>query len=249
MEILETIQKNSLRICIITQEYPPGKIGGIGRYSSILASDLASKGHIVHIITKESVQPSSANIFIHQIESKNNNLESISNYPIVNKNINYSIEVFKKIKEISDTYGIDIVEAPLWDIEGLALSIKKIVPLVIRVETPIFKVAEINHWDFNDDLLISMELEKNYIENADAIISISNNIKQTLIDKYDISNHNWFVSPLGIEISASKNNDPNFDDIILFVGRLEVRKGVDTLINAANLILEKFPNVKFQLVG
>jgi len=167
LEILETVKKNNLRICLVSQEYPPGKIGGIGRYTSILASKLASKGHFVHIITKEKVQSDIENIFIHSVDSENNSLKTTSNYPIVNKNIHHSIQVFKKIKEISDIFGIDIIEAPLWDIEGLTLSIKKIAPLIVRVETPIFKVAEISHWDFTDDLLISMKLEKNYLEKAD----------------------------------------------------------------------------------
>lgn len=248
LQVLETSkQKNNLRICLVTQEYPPGKIGGIGRYSSILASKLASKGHIVHIITKEKIQSNEENIFIHQTDSEDNYLKTTSTYPTVKKNAHYSIEVFKKVKEISDTYGIDIIEAPLWDIEGLTLSIKKIGPLIVRVETPIFKVAEINQWDFNEDMLVSMELERNYLENADAIISISKNIKETLMSQYDISNKNWFVSPLGIDIDINQSDE--VDKSILFVGRLEVRKGVDTIIKAANMVLEKFPKIKFLLVG
>jgi len=248
LQIIDTVKrKDALRICLVTQEYPPGKIGGIGRYSNILATKLASKGHIVHIVTKEKIQSNAENIFIHQINSENNTLKTTSNYPIVNKNIHHSIQVFKKVKEISDLYGVDIIEAPLWDIEGLTLSIKKIAPLVVRVETPIFKVAEINHWNFNDDLLISMELERNYLEKADAIISISKNIKKTLMNQYDISNQNWFIDPLGIDTDIYPSDD--VEKFILFVGRLEVRKGVDTLVKAANMVLEKFPEIKFRLVG
>src|ERR1700730_6366596 len=41
-----------LTICILSQQYPPGVVGGIGRLSRDLAGGLAARGHNVHLLTR-----------------------------------------------------------------------------------------------------------------------------------------------------------------------------------------------------
>ena len=249
IEIIIPSSANKLRICLISKEFPPGKIGGIGRYTHILAKKLAKKGNVVHVITSNGDDRIEDGVIIHVIEPITQNSQFKLNLPVVENNIRYSLAVTKQINEINQTYGLDIIEAPLWDVEGFAYSCSKNMPIVIRVETPIFKVAEINNWDINDDLLVSMELEKKYLESADGLIAISTDIKNTLLSKYKIQNKNWFLNPIGVEISKSTEPIKNNFPIVLFVGRLEKRKGVENIVNSIPQVANKFPDVKFLFVG
>src|SRR3979490_751511 len=40
-----------LQICLISQEYPPGRVGGIGTQSRVKAHALAAMGHEVQVLT------------------------------------------------------------------------------------------------------------------------------------------------------------------------------------------------------
>ena len=47
-------------ICIISQEYPPDRTGGIGRYVHHMARGIAARGHHVHVLTAAAAQDSIA---------------------------------------------------------------------------------------------------------------------------------------------------------------------------------------------
>jgi len=246
--------KNKLKICLVSQEYPPGKIGGIGRYTHVLAKKLAERGHVIHVVTNNDSNEFEKGILVHSLSHYKKNIPPTKDLPIVRKNVLHSLAVYDKVKEISHLFGIDIIEAPLWDIEGLSLCLKKIAPVVVRVETPLFKVAEINNWKLNKDLLISKELEKKYLKSANGIISISKNVKDTISKYYELENANWFLNYLGIDINSlkstpSKTSNDEGKKAVLFVGRLEKRKGVEDLVKAIPYVLVKENQTKFYFIG
>jgi len=249
IEIIIPSTKNKLRICLVSKQYPPEKIGGNGRHTHILAKKLAKMGNIVHVITSHGNNRIEDDVIIHVIEPITQNSQFKLNLHIVENNINNSLAVTKKINEINQIYGLDIIETALWDVEGFVYSCLKNVPIVIRVVTPIFKVAEIEDWKINDDLLVSMELEKRYLESADGLIAISTEIKNTLLSKYKIQNKNWFFNPIGVEINKSTELTKNDFPIVLYVGRLEKRKGVVNIVKSIPDVANKFPDVKFLFAG
>ena len=42
----------ALRVCLLSQAYPPEKFDGVGRSTQLLARGLAELGHEVHVITR-----------------------------------------------------------------------------------------------------------------------------------------------------------------------------------------------------
>jgi glycosyltransferase involved in cell wall biosynthesis len=170
---------------------------------------------------------------------------------ISRKNLSYSYSVSIKLLDLIDKYGIQIVEAPLWDAESFTFSLVKNVPLVVRLETPLSKVAEIQHWPITRDLRLANWLEGEAARRADQVIAISRNIGSMISEHHGLNMENISLCPLGIsyptidKISSSKSQDNN----VLFVGRLEKRKGIETLFDAIPAVVEKMPNVKFNIVG
>src|SRR5690606_3479875 len=41
-----------MRVCLVTTEYPPGPMGGVGTYTTILPRLLVDAGHEVTVLTK-----------------------------------------------------------------------------------------------------------------------------------------------------------------------------------------------------
>jgi len=102
-------------------------------------------------------------------------------------------------------------------------------------------------------------LEKEIIKDSSLIISLSESEKKDLESIYGASKEKIAVIPGGVdlkelrpvlkekarhEINVSKN-----DFVVLFVGRLEWRKGAGTLISAAKMLKNEIPNLKVVIVG
>ena len=144
--------------------------------------------------------------------------------------------------------------------EGLALIRKKIAPTILTLMSPLKKVVE-TQWYYLDDPSLEMvyELEKYCVENADGVMAISQAIKDTIGDLYDIawdnlpSKAHQEVIPLGVEQSivtkkVTAKEDGKVD--ILFVGRFERRKGIEELTAAIALLLkEKTTPFEFHFIG
>lgn len=87
-----------------------------------------------------------------------------------------------------------------------------------------------------------LEIEKMTMRTCDKIISTSDSEKKQMIRHYGASAKKIQVIPAGVNLQRFKPVDKNYslrkigystkDKIILFVGRIEKRKGIDTLIKA-----------------
>lgn len=103
------------------------------------------------------------------------------------------------------------------------------------------------------------EIEQKIIEEASLIISLADTEKRDLNLLYGANPDKIKVIPGGVDIKefmpASKNKAREIlrlskeDFILLFVGRLEWRKGIGTLISSVKLLREFIPNIKALIVG
>ena len=248
---------NLMKVCLLSQEYSGCCGGGVCRYTYDLAHGLSKIGVEVHVISKSEKNINydylDGNVFVHKIVSISPNALNLYSMDISEKNLAYSYSACLKIMELIDKNGIQLVEAPLWDAEGFAFSLVKNIPLVVRVETPLFKVSEIEKWQITRDLQLANWMEGEAIRRADKIIAISKAIGELISDHHVISKEKIEYCPLGIRLPA-KEILPVFDEKtanfeILFVGRLEKRKGIETLLKAALLVADKIPDVQFNIVG
>jgi len=246
-----------LKIALVSQEFSLNCPGGICRYTYDLAHGLATKGHQVHVISKSEQKNEyfykEGEVIIHKIISTPLNIAGFPlSLDISDRNITHSYAVCQKILELIKKEGIDIVEAPLWDAEGFVFSLIKPIPLVVRIETPLFKVVEIQGWEVTQDIKLANWIEGEAVRNADAVIAISSAIGNLISDHHSLSKERMVVSPLGVRIPEIGLLLPAQDKStieILFVGRLEKRKGVETLFKAIPQIIEKIPSAIFTIIG
>lgn len=244
-----------LKVCFLSQEFSKDCGGGICRYTYDIAHGMANMGCEVHVIRKSDrpveYDAMDGEVFVHNIVPWDIKFLRLSDdMTISKKNLSYSCAAATKLRELIDTYGIHIAEAPLWDAESFAFSLVKSVPLVVRLETPLFKVAEIHRWPVTGDMRLANWLEGEAARRADAVIAISNNIGSMIASHHGLDEKKVKVCPLGIRVPAglpagAKNNGRT----VLFVGRLEKRKGVDALFKAIPDVVEKVPGVSFDIVG
>lgn len=256
-----------LDIVLVSQGYPPTNTDGISRYNHTMAKALSDAGHRVYVVSKSPEK--STNIYFkdkHWIYYHNPDevFSAETGFDRTDGILALAKSVYSTSQGIKQKGKIDIIFAPLWDVEGLALIRNKLAPTVLTLMSPLKKVVETQWFYLNDPSLeVVYELERYAIENADGVMSISNAIKDTIGKDYQI---NWSeveknapvtVLPLGVDTSfikastsqSHKKDEKRKDVSVLFVGRFEKRKGIDLLLEAAANILSKNDNVTLDLVG
>lgn len=246
-----------MNICLISKEYPPETgFGGIGTYTYNLAQGLSKRGNSVTVITqalkKEKIYLD-GKVKVYRIFDKKTPFKGFTRLMniLTFKGFGYywhSYSVFQKIKQITKSgHPFDIIEGPLWDGECIAYDKSLNAPLIVRLQTPISKSREIlNLKPFR----VLEFIEKASLVKAVLIPAISKNIGAMIINHYKIPKKKIRLSYLGIDLPDIKkpvfNKNPNK---LLYVGRLEKRKGTKEFIDALPEILSSNKDIKIDIVG
>lgn len=232
-------------------EYPPETgWGGIGTYTYNLAHGLTKLGHEVYVISSslsDSREYMDENVHVYRIKTFKTGILGA---------IYYSLNVLKKIMELIKGHNINVIEASALFGESLGFSFTKIKPLVTSLHTPSFIYNQLMNqtglkaWRWQ-------QLEKFSLMRADRIIS-STKVNAELICKYyKMDRSKIRVVPHGINpkkyhrVKSNLREKSNLVDnkIVLFVGRLERRKGVHILVDSIPQVVKRIPNAYFIFVG
>ncbi len=167
---------------------------------------------------------------------------------------NLKEEVYRfaeQVKLLAEEEDFDIIHAHDWVTFPAAIELSKLTkkPLIIHVHITEFDKTGSHHADPE-----IYEIERQGMVHADKIITVSNKIKDTCIQKYYadptkiIVVHNAAPTMSETEATINKKLKEN-DKIVLFAGRITLQKGPDYFIDAAKKVLEKAPNTLFIMAG
>ncbi len=252
-----------MNIFFVSSEFPTTEnapTGGIGTYLVNLTTGLINQGHKVIIITREigknyehknlqivtcSTSFNIIKILIRTLPFKFfNRIFTFLEYPIL-----FSLEVFFKLKELEKKVKIDIIEGN--DFGGelflYLLLTKKRSPVVLRLHTPSFVIRKFNNERLNLFYWFMELLEVYCLKKADSLYSPTKNladiISKTIKRKIDT------IIPYPFKPLYETSNIKKENNFILFVGKLQPKKGVFTLINAIPEVLKRNSKLKFSFVG
>jgi len=165
-----------------------------------------------------------------------NLLEEIYKYSIV-------AEVIARDNEF------DVIHAHDWLAYPAGIAAKRVSgkPLVIHVHATDF---DRSGGSVNPQVYA---MEKEGMDAADKIITVSNLTRSIVIEKYNIDPHKVVtvynaVEPLSTDekIKLKKGVD---EKIVTFLGRITMQKGPEYFVEAANLVLQKMDHVRFVMAG
>ena len=246
-------EPNHLNICLVTPGYPPEDGGGIGTYIHNLARGLIQRGHKVYVLTKTKGQD--------RHESREGVDIFSYRYRYLQKGEAYfdglawSYFIAKKIRELDRKYHFDVIEFPNWEGVGFIYQFdRKRKPVVTRMHTPYFETLAIDLADqkikFGDHFVCWTE--KMACRKSDQLVTSTKCHRSMMVKNYNLKEEKITILPLGIQLVERPKNESGSSSghiKILYVSRLEKRKGTITLMDAIPLILKEHPQVEFTIVG
>jgi len=216
---------------------------------------LGGQGRHVYETYKRLKHNKDLNLYVFS-PSQNNLKNHIVIFPKTRKSklkdIIYSIKLNKVINTLIKTYNIDI--AHLHGTIGGVFLLKKLdIPVIYTsYHTYVQQYRNLKNqrckWILRWVLSL---LEKRSYKLADKIIAISNGTKQAIIIAYKIHFQKVEVIPCGVNFGKfhKENSIKKIKNSLLFVGRLEERKGIKFLIETIPLVVNKRPDIKLSIVG
>lgn len=253
--------------CFVSQEYTQGKMGGIGRYTHELAGSIATMGHHVHVIARADAEGHDCvdfeqGVWVHRYLDQPARRPQPANLRVPDHIWNRAVTVARVLDSINEKRPITAVCAPTWDVEGLAVLADGKYSLVTALVTSMAPFIASNptlakNRDFVRGTVMPMtEAEKYVMRESPRIIVPSQAIMDEMVEMYHISfapeqilripyaEGDWS----GLPYEAPEDLPPGCLRVV-FVGRIEERKGVEVLLRAAKRVLARHPHVYLDLVG
>lgn len=247
-----------LRVCLLSCAYPPSHYDGVGRTTHLIAQGLFECGHTVHVITRGEREDVAFydGAYVHRIPGNVERYPRERNLPLVHGALNYSHSVHDAVGRLILNDGIQVVDTPLWQTDGLVTAVSGTIPVVVRLHTAHRQIAALEK-SRDADMRLVGELEQSLIDHATYWVPNSRASLKAISEVYNITpdTNRYTVIHHGLIPVPDEDIRP-FDlehlpetYTVLYVGRLERRKGIQDLFAAIPLVLKRFPHVRFLIAG
>ena len=252
-----------MKICLVTNEYPPqSHTGGIGTRFRNLALGFVSLGHKVSVITRIEGRGNSVSdedgVRVYRISPSQIALRGFWRIegvlPSTVSRLSYSACVSRKLHELIRADQVDVAISPEWGAELFWFALapgRKRVPLVVSVSGPSFVMNRFADGKRRLDLLLTEWLEKILLLRADAIHAVSAQVAREVSEKYRLPMNRFRVihNPVDTRIFAPDPSAKITGKTLLYVGRLEERKGVGILAAALRIVHKTHPDARCVFIG
>ena len=249
-------QGRRLHVCFFSQEWAPAQLNGIARFVSTLAIGLASDGHIVRVLTwgtdHDRVDLEDG-VWVHRVAVASQDPPAGMSVPA--RIWDYSASLLNELRRIHSLRAVDVVQIPNWDSEGIAVLLDGAFTTMLFLHTPLKTVRSVDPMMEAPAAELDMleGLERFAYDHAHGLLACGPRIVDEIEHRYGIRLHRERIGfvPHGlpdVPISLVPRRASAPLDV-LFVGRLEARKGIDTLLATVPGLLRAFPDMGFTLVG
>jgi glycosyltransferase involved in cell wall biosynthesis len=240
-----------MRILLYSTTYPTiNGPGGIGTYTRHLARGMADCGHEVRVLTPTNGPPGRCP------DDGRVRLEAVraGRLAILDRivpGLGACLRVGASVRRRAGRLGLDIVEFPNWEGLGLWYSWRRPVPLVVRLCTSARESAEIDGVAAGRGVCWDVRREEWMIRAADRLIANSEAHRHRIAAEAGVDADRIRVVPLAVPTAPEFRRRPRAgpDLTVVYLGRLERRKGTLDLIRAVPEVVRRVPDARFVLVG
>jgi glycogen synthase len=258
-----------MRVLMLSWEFTPHVVGGLGKHVVELVPALAAEGVEVHILTprlrggdpRESIPGDAGHGEFCVYRSDPPTISTLSS-DFFSSAWQNNLRMYEKAQEVIEQHGpFDLIHVHDWLVAFVGEQIKRQhnIPLLTTIHATErgrgrgFLPGELPRAINNVEWWLTYESWR--------VICCSNYMSkevreyfETPADKIDIIHNavdtHRFDALEGVNLDKFRNNYAAADEqIIFFVGRIVEEKGIGVIIDAAPEILQKCPKIKFVIAG
>ena len=234
-----------MNIAVVGWGYPPKIDGGLDIHVYETVTRLAKLGHKIHLFIPSFNQPEDNhvdNLIIHPIPIE----KKITDLDVLIKAIKqYNRRIISTLK-IMD---FDLIHTHDWIGVGSGLWARK------NLNKPwiaTFHSLEYMRSTVDNSKSYMSDLEKRSLKHCDAVMTVSNLMKDEIEKRYRIEGRK--ISVIYNSGSIDENKEiksivKKKDRTVLYIGRLAAQKGVEYLLTAAKDVIRQYPDSMFVIVG
>lgn len=238
-----------MHIVLVTPEFPPMvALGGIGTHTAVTAAALSARGHRVTVVTYAGPEQSGVtDDGVHVVRLHERWLPSAA-LRIGVRRVQTALAVARLHPRA------DVVHAAEWQAEAVALAgLPRGAPLVTRLATPTYVVDELNAASGQRARRLIDWMERRQASGSAAVYAPSQAIASLVGRDWRLPVTE--VIPNAVDVAAIRtalDREPPVElpgRFLVFLGRLERRKGLDALGPALTEVLRSRPDLHAVLVG
>ncbi len=252
-----------MRILLLSWEYPPRVVGGLGRHVGALARDLAAQGHEVHVVTR--AHSDSGVVEVEQVDGVQ--VRRVPEPPpvipfddLIPWVLSFNNRLQAAAGQLLRERPFDVVHAHDWLVAYAAAGLKQTwgVPVVATVHAteygrhqgwlpgPMNKLIHQVEWWLTYEarrVIVCSQYMRRQVQE----------IFQLPVDKLDVVPNGVAVGDFEVEPADARATRTALTGprtrMVLFAGRLEYEKGVQTVLQAMQRIRAEVGPTRFFVAG
>lgn len=248
-----------MRILLLSWEYPPRIVGGLGRHVHRLSTALAQDGHDVHVVTRAHPDAPAEEVLdgVHVVRA--------GEYPpmiefndLVPWVLQFNVAVQERATRVLLDNEIDVVHAHDWLVAYAAGAVKNVfeIPLVSTVHATEYGRHQGYLPGPMNKLIHQVEWWLTY--EARRVITCSEYMRDQVHEIFELPPSKQDVIPNGVDVHDFDRPDDAAEfrarlaapdeKLLFYAGRLEYEKGVQTVLDALPILLQTTP-ARFTIAG
>ncbi len=252
------MSESNLNIVYVCREFGPVTGGGIGTYIFNVCRSMVERGHQVFLLTdcfnigNMEMLPRGV-VLVSTVASP-----TLRHGNFVTPMHEYSYRVLDTLRILSGEKQVDIVEFAEFGVEGFAtIRAKRLynefadTKLVVKLHTPSSLLHEIN-----ENMALAIEtplvcmMEDYCVQHADMVTSPSLSLGEYFENRVGRMDIRKCPYPIDLPV-VNRSGSFSMEQVkrVRFVGSVQIRKGLDTFIEAAKIILSEQPSFVFEIWG
>jgi hypothetical protein len=237
-----------MRIGLFTPNYPGiSSDGGIGSYTRTLGHGLAGRGHEVHVLTPGD-HPATRDgaVRVHPVHTRH--------LPGVDKLLpgaGACWRVARAVRRLTRDHQLDVFEFPNWEGLGVLHLATSRGPSVVRLHTSSTEANAIDGTPPTRWHRWEARRERWQSRWANVAVTHSDAHRRLMADETGLPVERIRLVPHGVAVFPEfvRAERPPGSPTVVYLGRLEHRKGTVELMQAVPKVLERVPDARFVLIG
>jgi glycogen(starch) synthase len=250
-----------MRILMLSWEFSPRLIGGLGRHVDALTRSLVADGHEVHVVTRSHpAAPATeqhGGLHVTRVDASPPMVPFEDLVPWV---LAFNTSVLAAATRVLQTHRVDVVHAHDWLVASAAIGAAQAfdLPLVATVHATEYGRHQGHLPDRMNHLIHG--IEGWFVEHADHTIVCSTYMHEQVRALFGVPETRLGTIPNGVavdefappaeEVRALRRTlADDSTHLVLFAGRLEYEKGVQTVLHALERLVDRVGPVRFLIAG